>query len=211
MYCFATSNNATACQSFRNNKTNFRHLDSRHPLSDNAQSDNLLAHMYSPYDAYPCPLPHQLILSRWSVNEKGGLKVGTEGVKGRQQQAATGRTSQPSELAIEEGNIQKRRQRSLSLLLGGSILFLAALAIFHHDSLKFRMKSSYSSNRPGGNHPILHIVQEQNIQRGKELYQFCLPSSSDDLCLLFCLNPSSMGEGELPWNSGNTHIMQQAY
>ena len=26
----------------------------------------------------------------------------------------------------------------------------------------------------------------------KELKQFCLPRSSDDLCLLFCINPSSM-------------------
>ena len=27
---------------------------------------------------------------------------------------------------------------------------------------------------------------------GKELNKFCLPNSSDDLCLIFCMNPSSM-------------------
>ena len=32
----------------------------------------------------------------------------------------------------------------------------------------------------------------QNSQRGKEVKQFCPTISSDDLCLLFCLNPSSM-------------------
>ena len=42
---------------------------------------------------------------------------------------------------VEEGDIQKRRQRS-SLLLGGqfnSIKFIAALAIFQQDNLKKRL------------------------------------------------------------------------
>ena len=41
-------------------------------------------------------------------------------------------------------------------------------------------------------HPILQIFLVQNSYRGKEWNQFCPPSSSDDLCLLFCLYPSSM-------------------
>ena len=39
------------------------------------------------------------------------------------------------------------------------------------------------------NHPALF---EEYIQCGKELNKFCSPNSSDDLCLLFCLYPSSM-------------------
>ena len=31
-------------------------------------------------------------------------------------------------------------------------------------------------------------------QRGKEFNEFCLSNSSDDLCLFFCINPSSMLE-----------------
>ena len=44
--------------------------------------------------------------------------------------------------------------------------------------------------RIGWFHPILQIVLLQNS--GKEFNQFCPPSSNDDLCLLFCINPSSM-------------------
>ena len=46
------------------------------------------------------------------------------------------------------------------------------------------LKSSYSSNRP--------IVQ--NSQRGKELEEILSPNSSDDICLVFCIYPSSMVE-----------------
>ena len=60
------------------------------------------------------------------------------------------------------------------------------------DDLKNRMylsfsfrsswcNSSYSSNRP----------LQQN-QHGKELNKFCPPKRSDDICLFFCLYPSSM-------------------
>ena len=50
---------------------------------------------------------------------------------------------------IEEGFIQKRRQRS-SLLLGGTelIQFLVVLAILHLDDVKNWMKSSFSSIHP---------------------------------------------------------------
>ena len=69
------------------------------------------------------------------------------------------------------------------------IQFLAALAILHQDDMKrsmnctrmncARMNSSFSSNRHGA-------------KFGKDLKQFCPPKISNDLCLLFCINPSSM-------------------
>ena len=42
-------------------------------------------------------------------------------------------------------------------------------------------------------HPILQIVLMQNSYHSKKFNQFCPPSSSDDLCHLFCIYPSSMG------------------
>ena len=48
-----------------------------------------------------------------------------------------------------------------------------------------------SSNRPVALHFILQIILVQNSKRGKEFNQLC-PPSSDDLCLLFCINTSSM-------------------
>ena len=64
------------------------------------------------------------------------------------------------------------------------------------------MISSYSSCHPGAIftflpvihgaiHPFLHSILVQNSQRVKELNKFCPPNSSDDLCLFFCINPSS--------------------
>ena len=105
---------------------------------------------------------------------------------------------------IEEGLIQRRRQRS-SLLFGGLNFyqFLAALAVYtrmilrkgwialgwykekdelNPDEVKKRMNSLYS----------LKSVLVQNSWRGKELNTVCPPNiSNDDLCLLFCINPSS--------------------
>ena len=37
------------------------------------------------------------------------------------------------------------------------------------------------------------ILEENNSKCSKELNKFCPPNSSNDLCLLFCLYPSSMG------------------
>ena len=53
------------------------------------------------------------------------------------------------------------------------------------------MTWSFSLNHPGAIHPILQIVLVQNGQRSKEFNNFCPPNSSDDLCLFFCLYPSS--------------------
>ena len=69
-------------------------------------------------------------------------------------------------------------------------------SIHFHDSkddLKKGMNLFCSSYRPGAIiHPILQIVLVQNSLCGKEINQFCPLSSSDDLCLLFFLYPSSM-------------------
>ena len=55
------------------------------------------------------------------------------------------------------------------------------------------MNSSFSLNHPGAIYPILQIVLVQNSERGKEVNRkFCPPNSSNDLCLFFCLYPSSM-------------------
>ena len=65
------------------------------------------------------------------------------------------------------------------------------------------MNSSYSSYCSCAVHAILHIVLVQfillfisswcKILARQEIESILPPSSSDDLCLLFCLNPSSMG------------------
>ena len=85
--------------------------------------------------------------------------------------------------------MQERKQRS-SLLFGGQDLF------YSMQRLLARIKSSYSSNRPRAEYSSLG---------GKELNQFCPPNSSDDLCLLFCLYPSSMAGSctcRSPWRLG---------
>ena len=69
------------------------------------------------------------------------------------------------------------------------IQFLAALAISHQDDLKNKMNSSFSSYHPGAIHSFLHMVQ--NKWCVKKLKEFCPPSCSDDLCLVFCIYPSS--------------------
>ena len=37
--------------------------------------------------------------------------------------------------------------------------------------------------------PIRQIILVENSQCDKEMNQFSRPNSSDDLCLLFCINP----------------------
>ena len=67
--------------------------------------------------------------------------------------------------------------------------FLAALAILHQDDLTNRMNSSFSSHRCSAIYPFLHIVLVQFII-------FFISSwckiASDELYLLFCINPSCM-------------------
>ena len=89
---------------------------------------------------------------------------------------------------------QRQKAKVVAAVWGKEFIqFLAALAILPiRTILKTRMNSSFSfkssccyssyySNRP-----------LQNSQRGKELNNFCLPNKSNDLCLFFCLYPSSM-------------------
>ena len=40
---------------------------------------------------------------------------------------------------------------------------------------------------------FLNSVVQRASARAKELNKFCPPDSSDDLCLFFCIYPSSMG------------------
>ena len=58
--------------------------------------------------------------------------------------------------------------------------------------MKNRRYSSFSSNHPGAFRPIILIVMVQHSFRGKEWNKFFPPNSSYDLCLFFCLYPSSM-------------------
>ena len=51
----------------------------------------------------------------------------------------------------------------------------ASYCILHHDDVKQII------------HPFLQIILVQNNWHVKDLIQFCLPSSSDDLCLPFCI------------------------
>ena len=59
--------------------------------------------------------------------------------------------------------------------------------------LKIRMMNlSFSSDNHGAIHTSLQFILVQNSWYFKELNTFCHPSSSDDLCLIFCIDPSSM-------------------
>ena len=89
--------------------------------------------------------------------------------------------------AIKEGfkqkkQKQKKRQRS-SRLFEGQILF---------NSLPRQLFCLGRFGRIGCIQPFLSNQPRQNSQRGKELNKFCLPNRRDDLCLCFCIIPSSM-------------------
>ena len=72
------------------------------------------------------------------------------------------------------------------------VQFLTMLAILHQDDLKNRIHSSSSFYHPGAIHSFLHTIWVQISQCGKKLNKFCPPNSSDDLCLILCINSSSM-------------------
>ena len=63
------------------------------------------------------------------------------------------------------------------------IQFIAALAILYQDDPLLQ--------RPGAIHAILQIVLVQNSYSHAKEMNRCPPNRSDDLCLLFCLYPSS--------------------
>ena len=86
--------------------------------------------------------------------------------------------------------IQKRRQK-LSLLLRGQNCF-NSLSRYLFCTWMIEGVGWNAPGRPGRigwNHSILPIVLVQNSWHGKELKQFFPTSSSDDLCLPFCINP----------------------
>ena len=70
---------------------------------------------------------------------------------------------------------------------------LAALAFVHYDDLKNRMNCTR----------IVYFSKSscmvQNSLRGKKLNKFCPPNRSNDLCLCFCLYPSSMAPSSLSY------------
>ena len=68
------------------------------------------------------------------------------------------------------------------------IQFLAALTIMP----KTILNSSFSFKSSWSNSPVRQTVPVQKSWRGKEFNKFCAPNRSDDLCLIFCLYPSSM-------------------
>ena len=87
---------------------------------------------------------------------------------------------------IEEEFIQKRSQRSL-LLLGYRIASIPC----HASYSMLPMKSSYSSNHPGANHPLLHIVLVQNrYKRGKELKQLCTQAAGTTFAFSSSFSPT---------------------
>ena len=95
---------------------------------------------------------------------------------------------------IQNKDLYKREGKCCRYCLGDRIYyckFIDTIAIWHQDNLKNRMKAHFSSYHPGAIHPFLLIILVQNNQQGKELNSFCPPNSSDNLCLFFCLNPSS--------------------
>ena len=72
--------------------------------------------------------------------------------------------------AQEAGAHRRRRIKTeekakvVAVVWGTEVIqFLASLAILHHDDLKKKMNSTYSSQRPGASHPILHIALVQFI------------------------------------------------
>ena len=96
---------------------------------------------------------------------------------------------------IEEGKIQKKRQRS-SPLLGGQNLFntLTRYICFVLGKLEekdVRIATWWFEEKV---ELILFfkIILVQNIKRGEKLNKFCPTNRSDDLCLFFCIYPSSM-------------------
>ena len=102
-------------------------------------------------------------------------------------------------LQSQNDDLYRREGKVVADVLGTNLN--AALAIY--CNIKDYLKTSFlkiiifseASIPPSVHcsiHPILQIILALNLQCGKALNQFCPPNNSDDLCLLFCINPSSM-------------------
>ena len=121
---------------------------------------------------------------------EGGAGQGEETVRRAQEEVPDG--AHDGEVSIHTLYIDK----CVRLLILGDHLFnlLPRLLFCTRTILK-----------KGWMHPFLQIILIQFIlyfklsyckiaQRGKEFNEFCLSNSSDDLCLFFCIYPSSMLE-----------------
>ena len=79
------------------------------------------------------------------------------------------------------------------------IQFQAALAVLHQDDRQKRINCTRMIWIKWWIHPCLRIVLVENSKRGKELNKFYPLNSSDDLCLVFCINPSFMSAWRLQY------------
>ena len=107
----------------------------------------------------------------------------------------------------DQKNLYRREHKGRRCCLGDRIYyskFLAALVFF---SGRFKEQDEFlSSYHSDAINPFLHIILVQNRQRGKEMNKFCPPNSSDDLCLLLCINPSSLDIACYVWPVQKHHI-----
>ena len=110
--------------------------------------------------------------------------------------------------SIEEGIIQKRRS---SLRLGGQNWLNSLARLLFCTSTIWRIGWNYPVL--GWNHPILgrtnpslpivlHGAKLASAERNWINSEFCPPSRSDDLCLLFCIYLSSSMIGSLGGSAG---------
>ena len=94
---------------------------------------------------------------------------------------------------LQKKDKDRRKRQRLSLLVGQNLFNSLLRQLFALE--RFEDKDEFIlffPNHPGAIHPILQIVLLQNSQRGKKFNNLCPPNNSDDLCLLFYINPSSM-------------------
>ena len=89
---------------------------------------------------------------------------------------------------------KEEKAKVVAAVLGTEyIQFLAALAVLLQDEIIIFFRSSLC-NSSFFNIILVQIIlfliiALQNSYRGKKLTKFCPPNSSEDLCLVFCINP----------------------
>ena len=90
------------------------------------------------------------------------------------------------------GHKDRRKCKGSGFCLVGRIYLIPRRAsCFALDDLNYRMKCTRMIWKKGGIRPIL---QNRSIgNRSKDFNTFFLQSRSHDLCIFFCLYPSSMG------------------
>ena len=79
------------------------------------------------------------------------------------------------------------------------LLPVATVLYYNHDC-----RHQDDMKKIGWIHPFLHIILEQNSYSAAKNWISSFPqNSSDDLCLLFCINPSSLS---VKWRAGNVRV-----